>query len=72
MMTSLGSALPAEIDRVRRLWGQYRDLRGQPGIIVEPQIALMDAAITAGLDAIGSGEIVAMFAAYHRLKAFRE
>lgn len=69
-MTSLGQALPAEIDRVRILWGQYRELRGRTGVIVDPQIAAMDTAISAGLDAIGAADVVAMLSAYHRLKDF--
>ena len=69
-MASLGIELPKEINRVRDIQEHYKDLRRSPGVIVEPAIALMEAAIKEGIEAQGSGDVVRMLRAYENLKGF--
>ena len=71
-MASLGTELPQEIDRVRKLQDQYKELRSHKNVIVEPQIAMMEVAITEGLNAIASDDVVRMLRAYEALKGFEE
>jgi hypothetical protein len=69
-MTSLAQALPAEINRVREIQDSYKDLRGMPNVNPEPTIAMMEHAITAAINAQGSGDVVQMCRAYDELKGF--
>lgn len=39
---TLADALPEEITRVRKIQDEFKSLRGRPGIIVEPQIMMME------------------------------
>ncbi|CAN5572008.1 hypothetical protein BH10PSE14_BH10PSE14_06170 [soil metagenome] len=71
-MTSLAEALPAEINRVRAVQDTYKELRGMPNVIVEPQIAMMEASIQAGINANASGDVVAMLRAFEDLKGWEE
>lgn len=71
-MSSLGSQLPAEINRVRGVQDAFKSLRGMPNVIVEPQIAMMEADIQAGIQASASGNVVAMLRAYEALKGWKE
>ena len=71
-MTSLAEALPAEIKRVRGLQDQYKELRGMPNVIVEPQIMMMEHAIDRAIEASASGDVVAMLRAYEDLKEYEE
>lgn len=71
-MTSLAEALPAEINRVRRVQDEYKSLRTMPNVIVEPQIAMMEHAIQAGISASASGDVIAMIQAYEDLKGWEE
>jgi hypothetical protein len=58
MSQSLAEALPAEINRVRELQDQFKSLRGMA--LVEPQIAMMEADIQAGIKAAAEGDLTAM------------
>ena len=71
-MSSLAEALPAEINRVRAVQDTYKQLRGMPNVIVEPQIAMMEASIQAGIAAGSAGDVVAMLRAYENLKGWEE
>lgn len=46
--------------------------RGLTSVIVEPQIAMMEAAITEAITAQGSGDVVRMLRAFHALEEFGE
>ena len=69
-MTSLAEALPAEIKRVREVQDQYKELRGTPNVLVEPQITMMEAAISEGVQSLASGDVVRMLRAYKNLKGY--
>jgi hypothetical protein len=71
-VSSLATALPAEINRVRAVQDTYKELRGMPNVIVEPQIMMMEAAIQAGIAASANGDVIAMIRAYESLKGFEE
>lgn len=71
-MSNLAEALPAEINRVRAVQDTYKELRSLPNVIVEPQIAMMEACIQAGIKASASGEVIAMIRAYEDLKGWEE
>lgn len=71
-MTSLATALPEEINRVRRVQDAYKDLRGMPNVIVEPQIAMMEQCIQSAIAASASGDVVGMLRAYEDLKGWQE
>ena len=71
-MGSLATALPDEINRVRKVQDQYKELRGQPGVLVEPTIMMMEASIEAAIKASASGDVVAMLLAYEDLKGWEE
>ena len=57
-MSSLATALPEEINRVRAVQETYKSLRGQPGVMVEPQIAMMELAITTAIAAAAAGNVI--------------
>ncbi len=69
-MASLATALPDEIKRVRQVQDEFKSLRGEPNVIVEPQIMMMEAAIDAAVSAAASGDVIAMLAAYEDLKGW--
>jgi hypothetical protein len=52
------------------LQDNYKDLRGMAGCNPEPAIAMMEHAITAAINAQGSGDVVQMCRAYDELKGF--
>ncbi len=70
MTDTLADALPREIDRVREIQDQYKSLRRMPNVIVEPQIAMMEAAIQSGVRAAAAGDVVEMIRAHEHLKTF--
>lgn len=72
MVETLADGLPREINRVRELQDQYKALRGMRNVIVEPQIAMMEADIQAGITSSASGDVVAMLRAYEALKGWDE
>lgn len=69
-MSSLAEELPREINRVRELQDQYKELRSMPNVIVEPQIAMMEGAIARAIGASASGDVVAMLRCYEDLKGY--
>jgi hypothetical protein len=69
-MSSLAVELPAEINRVREVQDQFKELRGMPNVMVEPQIAMMERDISAAIAASASGDVVAMLRAYEALKGW--
>lgn len=71
-MSSLAEALPAEITRVRDVQDQFKELRKLPNVIVEPQIAMMEASIQEGMNALASGDVVRMLRAHEDLKGWKE
>ncbi len=69
-MTSLAEDLPNQINRVRGVQDEFKSLRGMPNVMVEPQIAMMEADIQAGITASASGDVLAMLRAYEALKGW--
>ena len=60
--------LPNEITRVRELQALYAEMRGVPGVNVEPAIAMMEA----GIQALAEGDAVASMRCWNALKGFKE
>ena len=71
-MTNLAEALPAQIARVREIQDHYKELRGLPNVIVEPQIAMMEASIQAAIKAAAAGDVVQMLRCHEDLKEWEE
>ncbi len=69
---TLADGLPREINRVRGVQDTFKALRGIPNVIVEPQIAMMEADIQAGISASASGDVVGMLRAYNALQGWTE
>jgi hypothetical protein len=69
-MSSLATELPNEINRVRRLQDEFKALREMPNVVVEPQIAMMEADIQAGISSASSGDVLAMLSAFSALKGW--
>lgn len=67
---TLAEALPKEIDRVRQIQDEFKQLRGMPNVMVEPQIAMMEAEIQAAIRALASGDIVEMLKIHESLKDY--
>lgn len=72
MTQSLAEGLPLEIERVRQLQKRYELLRGIPQAMVEPQIAMMDASLTAALRAAASGDAAEMLRCYQDLRGYED
>jgi hypothetical protein len=70
MTETLAEALPKEVNRVREVQDQFKSLRGTPNVLVEPQIAMMEADIQEGIAAGASGDVVRMLQAHERLKVW--
>jgi hypothetical protein len=70
--TTLAESLPKEINRVRQLQDEYKSLRGLPNVIVEPQIAMMEADLRAAIEASAKGDTVAMLRAHAALTEWGE
>lgn len=71
-MSSLAEALPKEIDRVRGIQDQFKLLRRMPNVIVELQIAMMEASIQAAIKAAAEGDVVEMLRSHEDLKSWEE
>ncbi len=69
-MGSLASELAAEINRVRALQDDFKSLRGMANVIVEPQIAMMEADIQRAIEVSTSGDVVGMLRAWEALKGW--
>lgn len=70
-MTSLATELPKAIDRVRAIQDGFKELRGLPNVMVEPQIAVMESDIRRGIAASAAGDTVEMLRAYEALKGWQ-
>lgn len=71
-MGSLATELPNEIARVRRIQDLFKEMRGMANVIVEPQIAMMEASIQNATRAAASGDVIAMLRAFEDLKGWEE
>ncbi len=69
-MSNLAEALPREINRVRGVQNEFRALLGMTNVIVDPQIAMIEADIQAGVKASAEGDVVAMLRAYQALEGW--
>lgn len=69
-MTSLAEALPAEINRVIALKGEYVSLRDLPEVNVAPAIAMMTASIERAIRVSIEGDGVGMVAALADLREY--
>lgn len=69
-LENLAEALPKEITRIREVQGDFKTLRGMPGVIVEPQIMLMEHEIQQAIRACASGDVVEMLRCYATLKEY--
>ena len=70
MTKNLAEALPGEIARVRVIQDQFKEMRGMPNVIVEPQIMMMEAEIQAAIKACASGDVVEMIRCHQSLKEY--
>ena len=72
---TLADALPKEIKRVQekiyRWKGYEKDMKGMPGnpIMFGPAIAMMQAEVNEGIDALASGDVARMINAFKNLKS---
>lgn len=65
---TLAEALPKEMARVRdEVLPQFIALRGRPGVMVEPQILIMQAELDEVARAMMAGDVVAMLRVYQSL-----
>jgi hypothetical protein len=67
---SVGEALPQEINRVRALQDEYKAMRGMPGVMVEPAIALMETSIQNAIRVSAEGDVIKILRAYEDLKGY--
>lgn len=70
-MSSLATELPNEINRVRAVQDEYKSLRDMPNVMVEPQIAMMERDIQAGISAASGDDVLAMLRAFEALKGWQ-
>lgn len=71
-MSNLAEELPREINRVRAVQDQFKELRGMRNVMVEPQIAMMEQDISAAIQASSAGDVIGMLRAYEKLKEWAE
>lgn len=71
-MASLAVELPNEIDRVRKLQDQFKELRKMDGVIVEPQIMIMEAEIQRATRSLADGDVIEMLRCYESLKGYEK
>ena len=55
---------------MRELQDEFKQLRGKPNVIVEPQIAIMEHEIRMAMKAMGEGDVVEMLRWYETLKEY--
>jgi hypothetical protein len=68
---TLGDALPREMARVRdEILPMFLQMRGMPGVIVEPQIAIMRHDLDTAAQAMARGDVVQMLRSYQTLKEY--
>jgi hypothetical protein len=69
---SLATELPNEINRVRMMQEEFKSLLWMPKVMVEPQIAMMERDIQAGIASASSGNLLDMLRAFEALKGWQE
>lgn len=67
---NLVQGLLEEIDRVTKIQGEFKKLLNTPGVIVAPQIAIMEHEITQAKEAIGTADVVEMLRCHATLKEY--
>lgn len=67
---NLAEALPKEIERVRELQDEFKELRKFPNVIVEPQIAMMERSINNAIKVSASGDCIEMLKAFKDLEGY--
>ena len=70
-MSSLAEALPQEINRVRRVLDSYKDLRGMPNVLVEPQITMLEDLLDRATITASSGDVIQMLRVFEELKTWQ-
>ena len=70
-MTSVGEEMPKAIKRAQQVRDQFIELRGLPNVMVEPQIMMITAEIDAAVDALVSGDAVAIIRAYAAIRGYQ-
>ena len=69
-MSSLAEALPEAINKARKVQDEFKSLRGMSGVVVEPQIMIMEAEIQRAIKAAASGDVIEMMCAYEAIKGY--
>lgn len=69
-MTSLAEEMPKAIERAQQVRDQFIELRGTPNVIVEPQIAIISHEINQAVQALASGDVIAILRAYESIKGY--
>ena len=70
-MTSLAEEMPKAIERAQRVRDQLIELRGMPNVMVEPQIAIISHEINQAIQALTSGDVIAILRAYESIKEYK-
>lgn len=70
-MSSLATEMPLAIKRARAVLDQMLEIRGTRGVMVEPQIAIINAEIDEAVAALASGDVIAMLMAYQAIKDYQ-
>lgn len=74
-MSSLAIELPNEINRVREIQDQFKQIAAMPDmgkVIVAPQIAMMESSIQRAISASSQGDVIEMLRAYEDLKTYSD
>lgn len=71
-MASLAVELPNEINRVRKIQDEFKSLRKMDGVIVEPQIMMMEAELQTAIKACAEGDVIQMLRSYESLKGYSD
>jgi hypothetical protein len=69
-VSNLAEELPKEINSVREIQDQYKELLNMPGVIVAPQIMLMEHAIQRAIKASAAGDTIQMIRAFEELRRY--
>lgn len=70
-MSSLAEELPREINRVRRVLDTYKELRGTPNVLVEPQITMLEDLLDRATITASSGDVIQMLRVFEELKTWQ-
>lgn len=69
-MTSLAEEMPKAIERAQKVRDEFISLRGMPNVMVEPQIAIITHQINQAVQALASGDVIAIMRAYESIKDY--